>query len=262
MRRLPPELGIDELYISQKKRHRLTSTIVAPRPWEIFFHGVDRALKLAHMVGGTPIRRLAIRRAEQWILRRAGQDGPAATAGLGAIFPPMVYLQIALMALGYRRDHPVIQRAERELDAFFIEGDDAIRLQPCFSPVWDTGIALHALNDCGLDIGDESAARAATWLRGKECRHIGDWAANLPRPAQSGGWFFEYANAWYPDVDDTAMVAMALRRTGGLDNRRAGDRGVAWILAMQNDDGGWAAFDKTKHRQILEYIPFADQAIA
>jgi len=258
MRRLPARMGIDELYVSRKKRHRLTGTIEAPRLWEMFFHAVDRALKLAHIIGGTPVRRLAIRKGEQWLLERAGQDGLAATAGLGAIFPPMVYLQIALMALGYRRDHPVIQRAERELDAFFIEEDDAIRLQPCFSPVWDTGIALYALTDCGLDIGDESAARAATWLCGKECRHIGDWAANLSRPVRAGGWFFEYDNAWYPDVDDTAMVAMALHRTGGLDNCRAGDRGVAWILAMQNDDGGWAAFDKTKHRRILEYIPFAD----
>ena len=88
--------------------------------------------------------------------------------------------------------------------------------------------------------------------------HRGDWAANVAAGVEPGGWFFEYANAWYPDVDDTVMVAMALRRIGGPANIAAAERGVRWILAMQNDDGGWAAFDKTKHRQVYEYVPFAD----
>jgi squalene-hopene/tetraprenyl-beta-curcumene cyclase len=258
IRKLPDSVGIDELYVSQRERHRLSSTIDAPRAWELFFKGVDRALKLLHHVGGSPMRRFAIQRAAQWILQRAGQDGNTCTDGLGAIFPPMVYLQIAFHALGYRRDHPIIQRAERELDEFMIEEDGAIRLQPCFSPVWDTGIALYALTDCGLDVRDAPARRAADWLRSKECRHVGDWGDNLRHPIPAGGWYFEYHNAWYPDVDDTAMVAMALHRAGGQVNLEAAQRGVDWMLAMQNDDGGWAAFDHTKHRQILEYIPFAD----
>ncbi|UCD75256.1 MAG: squalene--hopene cyclase [Phycisphaerales bacterium] len=258
MRKLPPELGIDELYVDRKLRHRLVNRTGAPKAWAAFFLTIDRLLKLAHKLGGTPIRRMAIRQAEQWILDRAGQDGDSATAGLGAIFPPMVYLQIAFHALGYERDHPVIRRAERELVEFFIEEDGAIRIQPCFSPVWDTGIALYALADCGFTIDQEPAAAAAAWLRTKECRHIGDWKDNLRGPARVGGWFFEYHNAWYPDVDDTAMVAMALKRTGGAENDAAARRGVEWMLAMQNDDGGWAAFDRTSHRQILEYIPFAD----
>jgi squalene-hopene/tetraprenyl-beta-curcumene cyclase len=257
-RRLPADLSIDELYLDERERHRLSSTIEAPRFWELFFHGLDRVMKLMHHLGGTPVRRIAIRRIEKWILARAGRDDEAATEGLGAIFPPMVYLQIAFMALGYERDHPVIRRAERELDDFFIEEGDAIRIQPCFSPVWDSGIALYAMTDCGLDVGDLAAARVADWLRSRECRHLGDWTANVPATVAPAGWYFEYRNAWYPDVDDTAMVAMALRRTGGAANLNAAERGVAWILAMQNDDGGWAAFDKTRHRQILEYVPFAD----
>ncbi len=256
-RRLPRKLGIDELFRDERERHRLTATVDAPPFWSAFFRTVDRALKLAQWSGMTPLRRLAIRRAEAWILERAGQDG-IATAGLGAIFPPMVYIQVALEALGYPRDHAHRVRAERDLDDFFIEEDDAIRIQPCFSPVWDTGIALYALADCGLDGADEPARRAADWLRGKECRHVGDWAANIPGRARAGGWFFEYDNAWYPDVDDTAMVSMALRRTGGAENEAAAARGVAWLLAFQNDDGGWAAFDRTRDRPILEYIPFAD----
>jgi len=261
MRRLPAERGIDELYVNPRRRHRLTSKVQAPAAWNAFFHAVDRMLKLAHRLGGTPVRRIAIRRCEQWILQRAGQDGAASTDGLGAIFPPMVYLQIAFTALGYTRDHPVMHRAERELDEFFIEEDDAIRIQPCFSPVWDTGIALYALTDCGFEMEDRTAAQAAAWLRSKQCEHVGDWADNLARQNEgipSGGWYFEYNNGWYPDVDDTAMVAMALRRTGGTENIEAAQRGVEWILAMQNRDGGWAAFDRTRDRRILEYIPFAD----
>ena len=257
-RRLPRELGIDELFVNERLRNRLLPTVDAPAGWRGFFTAVDRLLKIAHAVGGTPVRRMAIRAAESWILERAGQDGPAATEGLGAIFPPMVYLQIAFMALGYDRNDPVIHRAEEELDAFFIETPEAIRIQPCFSPVWDSGIALYALADCGLTAHDPTVARTAAWLRAKECRHRGDWTANVARDVEASGWFFEYQNAWYPDVDDTAMVAMALHRAGGDENRAAGERGVRWILSMQNRDGGWAAFDRTDHRQILEYIPFAD----
>ncbi|MHC4948789.1 MAG: squalene--hopene cyclase [Planctomycetota bacterium] len=258
-RRLPPRLGIDELFVDERDRGRLLETVEAPPHWRALFLAADRALKLAHPLGGTPVRRLAIRRMERWMLDRAGQDGPAATDGLGAIFPPMVYLQMALKALGYRRDHPVVHRAERELDALFVEGrGDAIRIQPCFSPVWDTGIALAALADSGLTVREEPVRRAAEWLRERECRHVGDWRRNLPRPVAPSGWYFEYRNAWYPDVDDTAMVAMALHRVGGTDDRRSARRGVDWMLAMQNEDGGWAAFDRTRHRPVLEYVPFAD----
>jgi squalene-hopene/tetraprenyl-beta-curcumene cyclase len=257
-RRLPPERGVAELFRDERGRRRMINLRQAPPLWSAFFLAVDRLLKLVQRAGLTPLRRLALRRAEAWILGRAGQDGPAATDGLGAIFPPMVYLQIALRGLGYTRDHPVIRRAERELDAFFIEDGDAIRIQPCFSPVWDTGIALDALTECGLDEGDATVARSAAWLRSKQCFHVGDWADNLRRPSRGGGWFFEYNNAWYPDCDDTAMVAMALRRAGGDANRTSARQGVEWLLAMQNRDGGWAAFDRTRHRRILEYVPFAD----
>lgn len=262
-RRLAPEQGIDELFVSPRARHRLAATVEAPPAWTLFFRMVDHLLKLLHRIGGTPVRRLATRRLEQWIVRRAGQDGAGCTDGLGAIFPPMVYQQIALQPMGYRRDHPVIRRAERELDELFIDDGETIRIQPCFSPVWDTGIALYALTDCGLTVTDERVRSASHWLLDRECRHRGDWASQVdapasPPPAPQGAWYFEYHNAWYPDVDDTAMVAMALRRAGGEANQAASHRGVEWVLAMQNDDGGWAAFDRTRHRQILEYIPFAD----
>lgn len=261
-RELPPSQSIDELFVDQDARHRLKLRADVPPFWKWFFGTADRLLKFAHARGGSPWREKAIHDALDWILTRAGQDGAAATAGLGAIFPPMVYIQVALMALGYERSHAIVERAERELDEFFVEGnawgdDGTWHMQPCFSPVWDTGIALYALADCGLNATPE-AERACDWLRAKECRFVGDWKNNVKGDVPFSGWFFEYHNAYYPDVDDTAMVTMALRRTGGADNEAASERGLAWLFAMQNDDGGWAAFDRSKDHRILEYVPFAD----
>lgn len=270
-RELPAAVGIDELFVDHQARHRLKMRDDVPRFWKLFFGAADRFLKWAQTHGGSPKRSEAIQASLDWILERAGQDGPAATDGLGAIFPPMVYIQIVYKALGYDREHPLVRRAERELDEFMIEAPDGetIRIQPCFSPVWDTGIALYALADCGVH--DSTSARdAAAWLRRKECHFVGDWVNNVPsmnakaRGAghadvpTGGAWFFEYENAYYPDCDDTAMVAMALRRTGGTENLEASARGVRWIFTMQNRDGGWAAFDRTEDRRILEYVPFAD----
>jgi len=299
VRRLPARLGIDELFVDPSRRHRLTFD---HRPelardgilsWTTAFRLADAALKWMHLLGGTPIRRLALKRALDWILSRAGQDGTSSTAGLGAIFPPMVYIQIALHALGWPRHHPTVQRAEKELDELFIEtashgrdclrGDSSacatghIRIQPCFSPVWDTGIALYALADAGLTIEHPAVRAASNWLRSKQCEFRGgDWVRNLRevdrrkyegegiKASRHGGipggagWFFEYHNAFYPDVDDTAMVAMALKRAGGAENTAAAFRGVQWIFDMHNDDGGWAAFDRTRDRPLLEKIPFAD----
>jgi squalene-hopene/tetraprenyl-beta-curcumene cyclase len=261
-RELPDALGIDELFVDQDARHRLKMRADVPRFWKGFFMLADRGLKFAQAHGGSPWRDAAIEESLRWIVERLGQEGPARTEGLGAIYPPMVYVQIVLKALGYERSHPLVQRAEHDLDAFFIDGtawedDGTSRMQPCFSPVWDTGIALYALADAGESEG-EHAARAAEWLRGRECRFVGDWRRNVSGEVEPSGWYFEYANSYYPDVDDTAMVAMSLKRIGGADNEEASARGVAWILAMQNDDGGWAAFDRTRNRRILEYVPFAD----
>ena len=257
-RQLDAQQGIDELFVSQQARHRLKMRRDVPAFWRAFFGSLDWIMKRVHDVFGTRWRRRAIEQAFNWSATRMGQEMPAPTSGLGAIFPPMVYIQVVMQALGMSRGEPMVKRAERELDEFMIEEGNRIRLQPCFSPVWDTGIALYALADCGLDATNPMAEAAGDWLRSKEVRHRGDWAVNVAPGTEPGGWFFEYANAWYPDVDDTAMVAMSLRRIGGPANIAAAERGVRWILSMQNDDGGWAAFDKTKDRPIYEFVPFAD----
>ncbi len=300
---LPARSHIDELFLDPASKNRLNQPWDDGDPigWTNAFLTVDKALKLARKMGLTPGRAQSIKKAEEWILERCGDD---TTEGLGAIFPPMAYLQIALRSLGYERTHPVIQNAERQLDAFIIEEEDHCRIEPCFSPVWDTGTALYAVTEAGPAIADdERVAQVTQWLLDKEVARVGDWIDNLrpedrditmgpvptDTPKSCGGWAFEYRNDWYPDVDDTAMVCMALRRAADptvrdiwsaepqepdtfharatniedLDKqqRRAAEaarRGVRWMLAMQNDDGGWAAFDRTEDRPWMEAIPFAD----
>jgi squalene-hopene/tetraprenyl-beta-curcumene cyclase len=155
-------------------------------------------------------------------------------------------------------EDPRVKEAVQQLDRLMIEEDDTIRLQPCFSPIWDTGIATYALCEAGFDQDRKPMRAAVDWLVSKECRHFGDWKANVSKPVKPSGWYFEFNNSYYPDVDDTAMVTMALLRSGCPEGRPSAERGIEWILAMQNDDGGWAAFDRTMNRPILEYIPFAD----
>ncbi len=254
-RTLPRELGIDELFVDNRLRNRLLPNGDAHRTWSTVFCSMDRVLKLVDRAGMTPLRRQALKRIEDWIV-----DHTDRSDGLGAIFPPMVYILIALRCQGYDREHPVIQDAHRHLDDLMIhdKADNHIRIQPCHSPIWDTGIALYALTEAGLGADHPAVARCVDWLIQKECRHPGDWVANVRQPVEPSGWYFEFNNGFYPDVDDTAMVAMALRRSGVKAARPSVDRGVKWILAMQNDDGGWAAFDRTVERPLYEHVPFAD----
>jgi len=256
-RRLPEHLGIGELFLDDRNRHRLQNQRQAPLGWSVFFSAIDRTLKLLRRIGMLPLRRVAMERAERWILDRAGH-GLVVTDGLGAIFPPMVYIQVVFQALGYDREDPAVRRAEAELDALFIEEPDAIRIQPCFSPVWDTGIATYALTERHGAEHAEAVRKSSRWMLARECRHTGDWTNNARTRVSGGAWWFEYRNGWYPDIDDTAMVLMALRRVGDRRSLAASRRAARWLLAMQNDDGGWAAFDRTKDRRILEYVPFAD----
>lgn len=268
-------LNIDELFVDLSFKGRLAKPWQKDEPicWKNFFLLCDRLLKAVQRFRLSPLRARALRLAEAWILDRVR---PETTEGLGAIFPPMVYLQVAFRALGYGRDHPVIVKAEQDLDDFMIDEPsddprlDHVRLQPCFSPVWDTGIALYALTEAGLtSAGDERVAAVCDWLIGKQVRMTGDWVRNL-RPedrsirlgADAAAWAFEYKNDWYPDIDDTVMIAKAMMRAGDRPgrqiNRETAARAFRWIVAMQNDDGGWAAFDKTTHREWMEAIPFAD----
>ncbi len=253
IRTLPKEMGISELFNNSEAANSTVGRLKGlPRSWREMFLLLDLSLKRYEKTAITPLRPLAIREAEKWLLEHMeGCDG------LGAIFPPMVYILIVLRVLGYADDHPVVLKAQKDLRDLFIEEGDTIRIQPCWSPVWDTGIALHALAETHMQPEDSVAKKTTEWLLSKECRTGSDWMKNCP-DCEPSGWYFEFNNPHYPDVDDTAMVTMALKRLGGKAAEAAVGRGVNWLLAMQNDDGGWAAFDRTRHRPILEHVPFAD----
>jgi squalene-hopene/tetraprenyl-beta-curcumene cyclase len=254
VRHLPETLRIDELYIDREAANRLGAAAgVVPKSWGDLFFRIDQLLKVYNKRPLLRLRARAMKMAEQWLLEHL--DG---SEGLGAIFPPMVYILIVFRILGYADDHPRVKLAHKHLRDFFVDlGNDEIRIQPCFSPVWDTGLALHAMAEAGINSESDAAKRASAWLLAKECRITSDWVRNIPG-AEPGGWFFEYENPHYPDVDDTAAVTMALKRAGGPVAGAAVQRGINWLLAMQNDDGGWAAFDHTEDRPILEKVPFAD----
>jgi squalene-hopene/tetraprenyl-beta-curcumene cyclase len=256
IRQLPATRSIMELYSGHDYAHRpfleLDKQLLS---WKNLFLAIDKGLKLWEKTNLKPLRRSALQRIEEWILKRA--DGQRSD-GLGAIFPPMVYIIIALRCLGYSMEDPKVKQAMEQLDRLMIEENDSIRLQPCFSAIWDTGIATYALCEAGLNQGHKSMRQAVNWLVEKECRDFGDWKANVRQPVEPSGWYFEFNNSYYPDVDDTAMVTMALLRSGCREGQSPAERGIRWILAMQNEDGGWAAFDRTINRPILESIPFAD----
>jgi squalene-hopene/tetraprenyl-beta-curcumene cyclase len=222
--------------------------------WRNTFLQIDRLLKFWERYGPDSVRRKAIGRAEQWMLQRFEHSD-----GLGAIYPPMMYAIMALDSLGYPEDHPVRRRAVEEFDALMVDDGRPLFFQPCFSPVWDTGIAMFALAESGYAPGP-ALTRAADWLLEKEIRRKGDWSVKLPHTEPSG-WAFEFDNAFYPDVDDTAMVLLGLAR-GHASNRQAQqechERALRWMLDMQGSDGGWAAFDKDNNWQFLSHVPFAD----
>jgi squalene-hopene/tetraprenyl-beta-curcumene cyclase len=223
--------------------------------WRNFFLALDRALKVYERVPWKPLRQRALRQAQRWLLEHLERSD-----GLGAIYPAMMNAVFALVALGYSPDDPLTAREIGQLAGYEIEDAETIRLQPCISPVWDTAIAMVALEEAGLSADHPALIRAAEWLLKNQVLGSGDWQVKN-RKARPGGWVFEFRNDFYPDVDDTAFVLMALQRVDYPDQGRlkaAAQCGVNWLLSMQNRDGGWGAFDHNNDRQLLTEIPFAD----
>jgi squalene-hopene/tetraprenyl-beta-curcumene cyclase len=222
--------------------------------WRNFFLKADVVLKWWERHGSRALRNRAIRRGEQWMLERTHNSD-----GLGAIYPPMMYIIMALDLLGYPKDHPDVREAEKQFFNLLVDDERGFYFQPCFSVVWDTGIAAYALGESGL-VPQRALARAADWLLTKEVRRKGDWTVKRP-DVEPSGWYFEFANEFYPDIDDTAQVLLALARARGSDAAKQDQcmqRAVKWLLAMQSKDGGWAAFDVDNNWEFLSSVPFAD----
>jgi squalene-hopene/tetraprenyl-beta-curcumene cyclase len=223
--------------------------------WRNLFLTVDRLFKFWEKSGGTSsLRRKALKRCEEWVLQRTRYSD-----GLGAIYPSMMYTIMALDLLGYAPDHPDRKEAEQQFANLMVERDNDLYFQPCFSVVWDTAIVAFALGEAGA-APPEAMRRCGDWLLSKEVRRKGDWAVKRPNLDPSG-WYFEFANEFYPDIDDTAMVLLALANTGASDDHAleaAKKRAVNWLIGMQGRDGGWAAFDVDNDWHLLNHVPFAD----
>jgi squalene-hopene/tetraprenyl-beta-curcumene cyclase len=253
--RLPEHARVDELFCDPSRKASAFEWSDQLVSWRNFFLAADRAMKLYEKLPWKPLRQRALREAKAWVLEHIER-----TDGLAAIYPAMMNSIFALMALGHGPDDPLTSREIREFARFEIEEKDTIRLQPCVSPVWDTCIAMIALEEAGVPADHPALVKAADWILSKQVLGPGDWQIKN-KDAAPGGWVFEFRNDFYPDVDDTAFVLMALQRVKFPDPKRmesAVRRGVQWLLSMQNRDGGWAAFDRDNNKEFLCNIPFAD----
>jgi squalene-hopene/tetraprenyl-beta-curcumene cyclase len=253
-------MNLDELYPNGKAE---LDAALRPRYFDFSsrnaFLWLDRLHKFAEYVsrrGLHPFRKMALKKAERWMLERfEGSDG------LAAIFPAMLNALIALKALGYPDDHPEVLRASHELKKLEHEDAESVRIEPCFSPVWDSAIVAICLRESGVSADHPKLKRAAEWIINKEIRFRGDWKYKNTARIEPSGWVFEYENKWNPDVDDTAMVLLALRLIPTDDpavRDASFQRGLKWMMTFQCRDGGWAAFDKDCTKGLLENVPFAD----
>ncbi len=263
-KKLPADQGISELFVGGREAANLhlrwDSRVFS---WRNFFLFWDRVAHWAERVHIRPLRRSALKHAERWML-----DHLERSDGLGAIYPAMLNAIVALRALGYSQDDPQVIRAMDEFERLGIDNPHGepnyptptFRMQPCFSPVWDTAQVLSTLGEVGLSRTDARMVKAADWLLSKEIRHKGDWSHKV-KGVDASCWCFFFNNDHQPDVDDTGEVLLALK---SVDNPReryqheVTQRAIQWVLAMQCKNGGWASFDKDNTKKIFESIPFAD----
>jgi squalene-hopene/tetraprenyl-beta-curcumene cyclase len=249
----PRRVGIEELFVTppQKERHYFinpTGKLIGK-----VLLGVDTIEHWLEPLFPKRLERLAIDRAMAFVKERLNGE-----EGLGGIFPAMANALMAYDALGYGHDHPDFVSQRRAVDRLLVLGEDQGYCQPCQSPVWDTCLAAHAMMEAGLDGKGAAVAGAADWLRSRQITAVaGDWKVNRGS-LRPGGWAFQNWNDHYPDVDDTAVVIMALHRADPERYRDAIERGTEWIIGMQSDNGGWGAFDANNDHDFLQNIPFAD----
>lgn len=263
-RDIPENCHIDELFVDGRHNRKRMKLQWDRRPvtWRNVFLVFDRMLKIYDNSPVKPFRKLALQRSLAWLLDREENSG-----GLGAIFPAMTHAIMAYKCMGLPDNHPAIKKELKELQAFEIEEGTMLRLQPCVSPVWDTALVLNSLLDSGYPADSDTVRRCAEWLISKQTKRKGDWAVKCP-DVEPGGWYFEFENEFYPDVDDTIMVLMGLYKAycpngehwteAPPQAREAMRKGLDWVMAMQNKDGGWGSFDKDNNNYLFQFVPYAD----
>ena len=249
----PKKIGIAELFVedaNEVKKYLVNPTGSA---WGEIFLNIDKVLRKVEPMLPRSSRERAIKAAVSFIKPRLNGE-----EGLGGIFPAMANTVMAFEALGYPKDDPDLVTAKAAIRKLLRTDDTGGFCQPCLSPIWDTGLAIHSLAEANGSDEPGDLARAATWLAKKQILDVeGDWIDKRPglRP---GGWPFEYENDYYPDVDDTAVVALALDR---MDRKKFAEniaRAAEWVVGMQSKNGGWGSFDADNTYDYLNHIPFAD----
>ncbi len=253
---VPEYAKIDELYPQGRKETKYRFGKTAPLlSMTTFFRGIDFGLRVADRLP-KPLRKRALKQAEEWILERQEADG-----SWGGIQPPWVYSLMALKSLGYSVEHPVMKKGLEGFKGFARETETSFWTDPCVSPVWDTCLAMLALQDAGLPKEHPALVQSTEWmLKEQILERQGDWQVKRPQ-LQPGGWAFEFENDTYPDIDDTAMVLIALQKmewTTHPGMQRALERGQTWLEGMQSKNGGWGSFDVDNTKQWVTRIPFCD----
>ena len=251
--RNPRGVDIAELFVRPPEEERTFLTNPTGRLLGTILLLVDRVGRLVEPLFPKFLERKGIDKAMAFVVERLnGEDG------LGGIFPAMANSLMAFDTLGYARDHPHCVTARQAIDKLLVFKNGMAYCQPCLSPVWDTGLAGLAMMEAGYGNGDPVIGAAAKWLKDRQILDFkGDWKVNRGQ-LRPGGWAFQYRNDYYPDVDDTAVVAMALHRTGDAAYGEAIERATEWIIGMQSKNGGWGAFDADNQHYFLDHIPFAD----
>ena len=248
-----PAINLDELYAEGAGNAKFE--LPKNNDWSDIFLYLDNAFKFAEKLNLVPFREEGIKAAEKWVLERQ-----EATGDWGGIIPAMLNSLLALRTLDYNVADPIVERGLQALDNFSIEAEDTYRVQACISPVWDTGLVMRSLVDSGIAPNHPALVRAGEWLIEKQILEYGDWAVKN-KQGKPGAWAFEFVNNFYPDVDDSAVVVMALNQVK-LPNEKlkqaAINRAVDWIASMQCQDGGWAAFDLNNNADWLNAIPYGD----
>jgi len=253
--RNPKGVRVDELFTGKPVR-LATQAAHVHHGWKWFFEGLDFVLRHGEPLWPKWLRRKSIAMCEAWVTERLnGEDG------LGAIYPAMANSVMMYDVLGYPEDHPARAIARESVERLLVIKEDEAYCQPCVSPVWDTALAAHAMLEVGSDEAVARAHKALDWLSPRQVLDVvGDWAEQRP-DVRPGGWAFQYGNDYYPDLDDTAVVVMAMDRASGLRgdaDREAIARGAEWTLGLQSHDGGFAAFDADNDKEYLNNLPFAD----
>ncbi|MEH2360529.1 squalene--hopene cyclase [Nostoc sp.] len=248
-----PTINLDELYVEGVDQVRWE--LPQSGDWTDLFLTLDQGFKLAERLNLVPFREQGIKAAEKWILERQ-----EATGDWGGIIPAMLNSMLALRCLNYHPSDPIVERGLQAIDNFGIETENNYRVQPCISPIWDTAWVIRALVDSGFAPDHPAVVQAGEWLLQKQILDYGDWAVKN-RQGKPGAWAFEFDNRFYPDVDDSAVVVMALD-VAKLPNEKIKQAAIAralnWIASMQCKAGGWAAFDLDNDQDWLNSIPYGD----